>query len=103
MCVCVFQNGQSCRNQEAYCYNGKCQHYDSQCQAIFGDSTYLCTTSSSLLSLITQQLTPPSCPSSSSSEAKAAPELCFKEVNSKGDRFGNCGYLNNGFKKCESR
>uniref|UniRef100_A0AAX7T6H3 ADAM metallopeptidase domain 9 n=1 Tax=Astatotilapia calliptera TaxID=8154 RepID=A0AAX7T6H3_ASTCA len=67
------QNGQSCRNQEAYCYNGKCQHYDSQCQAIFGD------------------------------KAKAAPELCFKEVNSKGDRFGNCGYLNNGFKKCESR
>lgn len=67
------QNGQPCRNQEAYCYNGKCQHYDSQCQAIFGD------------------------------KAKAAPELCFKEVNSKGDRFGNCGYLNNGFKKCESR
>ncbi|CAI5649117.1 unnamed protein product [Oreochromis niloticus] len=67
------KNGQPCRNQEAYCYNGKCQHYDSQCQAIFGD------------------------------KAKAAPELCFKEVNSKGDRFGNCGYLNNGFKKCESR
>ncbi len=36
-------------------------------------------------------------------EAKAAPELCFKDVNSKGDRFGNCGYHSNGFKKCESR
>lgn len=36
-------------------------------------------------------------------EAKAAPELCFKDVNSKGDRFGNCGYQSNGFKKCESR
>uniref|UniRef100_A0A3Q0R882 ADAM metallopeptidase domain 9a n=1 Tax=Amphilophus citrinellus TaxID=61819 RepID=A0A3Q0R882_AMPCI len=67
------QNGQACRNQEAYCYNGKCQHYDSQCRAIFG------------------------------AKAKAAPELCFKDVNSKGDRFGNCGYLNNGYKKCESR
>lgn len=36
-------------------------------------------------------------------EAKAAPELCFKDVNSKGDRFGNCGYHSSGFKKCESR
>ncbi|XP_035021142.1 disintegrin and metalloproteinase domain-containing protein 9 isoform X1 [Hippoglossus stenolepis] len=67
------QNGQACRNQQAYCYNGKCQHYDGQCQAIFG------------------------------SKAKAAPEICFKNVNSKGDRFGNCGYHNYGYKKCESR
>ncbi|XP_038559192.1 disintegrin and metalloproteinase domain-containing protein 9 [Micropterus salmoides] len=67
------QNGQPCRNQRAYCYNGKCQHYDGQCQAIFGP------------------------------KAKAAPEICFKDVNSKGDRFGNCGYHNFGYKKCESR
>ncbi|XP_071340199.1 disintegrin and metalloproteinase domain-containing protein 9 isoform X1 [Trachinotus anak] len=67
------QNGQPCRNQQAYCYNGKCQHYDGQCQAIFG------------------------------SKAKAAPEICFKDVNSKGDRFGNCGYQSIGYKKCESR
>ncbi|KAJ0019118.1 hypothetical protein NQD34_006687 [Periophthalmus magnuspinnatus] len=67
------QNGQPCRNNEAYCYNGKCQTYDGQCQAIFGP------------------------------KAKAAPEICFKDVNSKGDRFGNCGYYNYGYKKCESR
>ncbi|XP_029985689.1 disintegrin and metalloproteinase domain-containing protein 9 isoform X1 [Sphaeramia orbicularis] len=67
------QNGQPCRNQQAFCYNGKCQHYDGQCQAIFGP------------------------------KAKAAPEVCFKDVNSKGDRFGNCGYLNYGYRKCESR
>ncbi|KAM7018754.1 disintegrin and metalloproteinase domain-containing protein 9 isoform 1-T1 [Tautogolabrus adspersus] len=67
------QNGQPCKNQQAYCYNGKCRHYDGQCQAIFG------------------------------SKAKAAPEICFKDVNSKGDRFGNCGYHNYGYKKCESR
>ncbi|XP_034396914.1 disintegrin and metalloproteinase domain-containing protein 9 isoform X2 [Cyclopterus lumpus] len=66
------QNGHPCSLQ-AVCYNGKCQHYDGQCQAIFG------------------------------SKAKAAPEICFKEVNSKGDRFGNCGYHNYGHKKCESR
>ncbi|XP_076003609.1 disintegrin and metalloproteinase domain-containing protein 9-like isoform X2 [Genypterus blacodes] len=67
------QNGQLCRKQQAYCYNGKCQHYDEQCQAIFG------------------------------AKAKAAPDICFKDVNSKGDRFGNCGYQNYGYKKCESR
>ncbi|KAI1900829.1 hypothetical protein AGOR_G00053890 [Albula goreensis] len=67
------QNGHPCRDSQAYCYNGKCQHYDGQCQAIFGP------------------------------KAKAAPDLCFKDVNSKGDRFGNCGYLGHGYKKCESR
>ncbi|XP_034027265.1 disintegrin and metalloproteinase domain-containing protein 9 [Thalassophryne amazonica] len=67
------QNGHPCRQQQAYCYDGKCQHYDGQCQAIFGP------------------------------KAKAAPDICFKDVNSKGDRFGNCGYQNYGYKKCESR
>ncbi|XP_037338565.2 disintegrin and metalloproteinase domain-containing protein 9 [Pungitius pungitius] len=67
------QNGHPCRTHQAFCYNGKCQHYDGQCQAIFG------------------------------SKAKAAPDVCFKDVNSKGDRFGNCGYHNYGHKKCESR
>lgn len=38
----VFQNGQPCRNQQAYCYNGKCQYYDGQCRAIFGSSTSFC-------------------------------------------------------------
>ncbi|MEQ2287880.1 Disintegrin and metalloproteinase domain-containing protein 9 [Ameca splendens] len=67
------QNGHPCRNQQAYCYNGRCQHHDGQCQALFG------------------------------AKATAAPEICFKDVNSKGDRFGNCGYQHNGYKKCESR
>ncbi|XP_056275153.1 disintegrin and metalloproteinase domain-containing protein 9 isoform X2 [Pseudoliparis swirei] len=67
------QNGHPCRSLQAICYHGKCQHYDGQCQAIFG------------------------------SKAKVAPEICFKEVNNKGDRFGNCGYHNYGHKKCESR
>lgn len=67
------QDGHPCKQDTAYCYNGQCQHYDTQCQNIFGK------------------------------KAKAAPELCFKDVNSKGDRFGNCGYHSSGFKKCESR
>ncbi|TRY96845.1 hypothetical protein DNTS_015414 [Danionella cerebrum] len=67
------QNGHPCREGQAYCYNGQCQLHDDQCQEIFGK------------------------------KAKAAPELCFKDVNSKGDRFGNCGYPSSGFRKCESR
>ncbi|KAG7332024.1 hypothetical protein KOW79_003858 [Hemibagrus wyckioides] len=67
------QNGHPCLKGVAYCYNGMCQHYDTQCQALFGP------------------------------KAKAAPEACFKDVNSKGDRFGNCGYQGHSMKKCESR
>ncbi|KAA0713744.1 Disintegrin and metalloproteinase domain-containing protein 9 [Triplophysa tibetana] len=67
------QNGHPCKQEQAYCYNGQCQYHDTQCQAIFG------------------------------TKAKAAPKLCFEDVNSKGDRFGNCGYHSSGFKKCESR
>ncbi|KAL8173974.1 UNVERIFIED_CONTAM: Disintegrin and metalloproteinase domain-containing protein 9 [Gekko kuhli] len=68
----TIQNGHPCHNDEAYCYNGMCQYYDAQCKAIFG------------------------------SKAKAAPEVCFSEVNSKGDRFGNCGYHGHDYKKCSS-
>ncbi|KAF4802448.1 hypothetical protein TURU_025529 [Turdus rufiventris] len=66
------QNGHPCHNQQAYCYNGVCQYYDAQCQDIFG------------------------------SKAKAAPNICFAEVNSKGDRFGNCGFHGHDYKKCSS-
>ncbi|KAM8972436.1 disintegrin and metalloproteinase domain-containing protein 9 [Pelodytes ibericus] len=67
------QNGHPCQNNQAYCYNGMCQYYDAQCQEIFG------------------------------SKAKAAPAICFREVNSKGDRFGNCGFQGNDYKKCDTR
>ncbi|MEE6479258.1 hypothetical protein FKM82_012191 [Ascaphus truei] len=67
------QNGHPCQSSRAYCYNGMCQYYDAQCQAIFG------------------------------AKAKAAPAVCFREVNSKGDRFGNCGFQGNDYKKCDTR
>ncbi|KPP68785.1 hypothetical protein Z043_112507, partial [Scleropages formosus] len=63
------QNGHPCKDNEAYCYNGKCQHYTGQCQAIFG------------------------------TKATVAPEIIFKNVNQMGDRFGNCGYQGQGYKK----
>ncbi|KAM6431837.1 disintegrin and metalloproteinase domain-containing protein 9 isoform 2-T2 [Liasis olivaceus] len=68
----TIQNGHPCHRDEAYCYNGVCQYYELQCQDIFG------------------------------AQAKVAPEICFSDVNSKGDRFGNCGYQNREFKKCSS-
>ncbi|XP_012879775.1 PREDICTED: disintegrin and metalloproteinase domain-containing protein 9 [Dipodomys ordii] len=64
------QNGYPCQNNKAYCYDGMCQNYDAQCQVIFG------------------------------SKAKSAPRDCFIDVNSKGDRFGNCGFSDNEYKKC---
>nr|AAI70293.1 Adam9-A protein [Xenopus laevis] len=67
------QNGNPCQNSKAYCYNGMCQSYDAQCQAIFG------------------------------SKAKSAPPICYQEVNSKGDRFGNCGFQGNDYRKCDTR
>ncbi|KAJ7305204.1 hypothetical protein JRQ81_011113 [Phrynocephalus forsythii] len=63
----TIQNGHPCHEEEAYCYNGLCQSYEAQCQAIFG------------------------------------PKICFSAVNSKGDRFGNCGYHGHDYKKCLSR
>ncbi|XP_077118376.1 disintegrin and metalloproteinase domain-containing protein 9 [Ranitomeya variabilis] len=67
------QNGNPCQNTKAYCYNGVCQYYDAQCQRIFGPN------------------------------AKSAAPICFQNVNSKGDRFGNCGYQGTAYKACESR
>ncbi|NP_001233130.1 disintegrin and metalloproteinase domain-containing protein 9 precursor [Xenopus tropicalis] len=67
------QNGHPCQNSKAYCYNGMCQYYDAQCQAIFG------------------------------SKAKSAPPVCYQEVNSKGDRFGNCGFQGSDYRKCDTR
>uniref|UniRef100_A0A8C3F9D1 ADAM metallopeptidase domain 9 n=1 Tax=Chrysemys picta bellii TaxID=8478 RepID=A0A8C3F9D1_CHRPI len=48
-------------SDNGYCFHGFCSTHNLQCQYLFGKA------------------------------AMAAPESCFKEVNSKGDRFGNCG------------
>ncbi|NXI72960.1 ADA20 protein, partial [Anseranas semipalmata] len=55
----------------SYCYRGKCSSHSKQCKRVFGK------------------------------QARAAPFDCFKEVNTRGDRFGNCGIRNNTyFMKC---
>uniref|UniRef100_A0A8C8RU00 Disintegrin and metalloproteinase domain-containing protein 9-like n=1 Tax=Pelusios castaneus TaxID=367368 RepID=A0A8C8RU00_9SAUR len=60
-------------SDNGYCFHGMCSTHNLQCRHIFGKA------------------------------ARAAPEGCFKEVNSKGDRFGNCGgdVEEGTFEKCE--
>ncbi|XP_032819085.2 disintegrin and metalloproteinase domain-containing protein 9-like [Petromyzon marinus] len=55
------QNGHPCQNAAAYCYNGVCQTYTSQCEGIWGPG------------------------------AVPASDHCFTIVNMKGNEFGNCG------------
>ncbi|XP_008851839.1 disintegrin and metalloproteinase domain-containing protein 25-like [Nannospalax galili] len=46
-----------------YCYGKRCNSHDEQCQQVFGKG------------------------------ARSAPESCYMEMNTKGDRFGNCGTI----------
>ncbi|XP_060692694.1 disintegrin and metalloproteinase domain-containing protein 19 [Hemiscyllium ocellatum] len=67
-------DGASCDGGQAYCYNGMCLTYDSQCVLLWGAG------------------------------AQAAPAECFKMVNSAGDTYGNCGRGPGGsYRKCETR
>ncbi|XP_032069087.1 disintegrin and metalloproteinase domain-containing protein 20-like [Thamnophis elegans] len=59
-------------NDGVYCYHGNCTTHDMQCKMIFG------------------------------SGARVASEVCFREVNNKGDRFGNCGLKHGKYKKCDT-
>ncbi|XP_015236789.1 PREDICTED: disintegrin and metalloproteinase domain-containing protein 9-like [Cyprinodon variegatus] len=66
-------DGMPCKNNAAYCYEGRCQTYDYQCLHLFG------------------------------SGAKKADDICFEYENMKGNVFGNCGIKNNGdYIKCTS-
>nr|XP_028581629.1 disintegrin and metalloproteinase domain-containing protein 9-like isoform X1 [Podarcis muralis] len=53
------------------CYSGKCFNAHQQCEEIFGKG------------------------------AKSAPLSCYKKVNMRGDRIGNCGRNKFGYKKCK--
>ncbi|XP_070597633.1 disintegrin and metalloproteinase domain-containing protein 20-like [Erythrolamprus reginae] len=59
-------------NDGVYCYHGNCTTHELQCKMIFG------------------------------SGATVASEVCFIEVNTKGDRFGNCGFKHGIYKKCDT-
>ncbi|KAM9431761.1 disintegrin and metalloproteinase domain-containing protein 9-like [Clarias gariepinus] len=63
-------DGLTCSAGAAYCYEGRCQTLDYQCQQLFGKS------------------------------AVKANDLCFRHVNTQGNSFGNCGYSGNRLIPC---
>ncbi|KAJ8013639.1 hypothetical protein DPEC_G00031900 [Dallia pectoralis] len=66
-------DGLSCQNNAAYCYEGRCQTYDYQCQHLF------------------------------TSSAMAAADICFQTINAMGDVYGNCGGTSSAnYVKCNS-
>ncbi|KAG5855366.1 hypothetical protein ANANG_G00048330 [Anguilla anguilla] len=65
-------DGLSCANNTAYCFEGRCQTYDFQCQHLFGGA------------------------------ARKADDICFNVANSRGDRFGNCGSQGSKYVECAS-
>ncbi|XP_042657379.1 LOW QUALITY PROTEIN: disintegrin and metalloproteinase domain-containing protein 2-like [Tyto alba] len=65
------QDGHGCEHGTGYCYKGRCQSPDLQCQQLYGTG------------------------------AKNAPLACYEEVNSQQDRFGHCGnHPKNGYQPC---
>ncbi|XP_034376496.1 disintegrin and metalloproteinase domain-containing protein 25-like [Arvicanthis niloticus] len=53
-----------------YCYEKRCNNRDEQCKQIFGK------------------------------EARSAARSCYRELNTQGDRFGNCGMIRNTYLRC---
>ncbi|XP_004624959.1 disintegrin and metalloproteinase domain-containing protein 21 [Octodon degus] len=59
-------------SSNAYCYRKECNHHDQQCRAIFGP------------------------------RARSASQTCYREVNSRGNRFGHCGMNGTVYLKCDT-
>ncbi|XP_061562414.1 disintegrin and metalloproteinase domain-containing protein 9 [Phycodurus eques] len=60
-------DGLPCQNNAAYCYEGRCQTYDSQCRGLFAPD-----------------------------RATKAADVCFLHANMQGNLFGNCGVTSSG-------
>ncbi|XP_028623979.1 disintegrin and metalloproteinase domain-containing protein 24-like [Grammomys surdaster] len=55
-----------------YCYEKRCNSHDDHCKRVFGQ------------------------------HAMKASDSCYKELNTRGDRFGNCGLMDNEYVRCET-
>ncbi|KAI5619640.1 disintegrin and metalloproteinase domain-containing protein 9 precursor [Silurus asotus] len=63
-------DGLTCEGGTAYCYEGRCQTLDYQCQQLFGQ------------------------------KATKADDKCFSYINTQGTKFGNCGYSGSSLVPC---
>nr|XP_004666452.3 disintegrin and metalloproteinase domain-containing protein 25-like [Jaculus jaculus] len=68
----VYMQGGSPCKDNNYCYEKKCHNREEQCHQIFGN------------------------------QSRSAEQSCYKEVNSRGDRFGNCGMTRDTYRRCRS-
>ncbi|XP_060118347.1 disintegrin and metalloproteinase domain-containing protein 20-like [Heteronotia binoei] len=57
----------------SFCYHGNCSTHNKQCKMIFG------------------------------SRATVGSQGCFRDLNTQGDRFGNCGFNGVAYKKCDNK
>ncbi|XP_037669056.1 disintegrin and metalloproteinase domain-containing protein 5-like [Choloepus didactylus] len=55
------RNGELCDSGDSYCFGGRCRMFNRQCQKLIGG------------------------------DARGAPFTCYDEINSRADRYGNCG------------
>ncbi|XP_032185157.1 disintegrin and metalloproteinase domain-containing protein 5-like isoform X3 [Mustela erminea] len=55
------RDGQSCDSGDAYCFGGRCRIHNKQCKDLIGGAS------------------------------RGGPFACYDEVNTRGDRYGNCG------------
>ncbi|XP_032775206.1 disintegrin and metalloproteinase domain-containing protein 26A-like [Rattus rattus] len=56
---------------DGYCYKMACHQHDEQCRKIFGNGS------------------------------RSAGEICYTEMNKRGDRFGNCGNDSSKYRRCK--
>nr|XP_044998415.1 disintegrin and metalloproteinase domain-containing protein 20-like [Jaculus jaculus] len=66
----VYMQGGSPCKDNNYCYEKKCHNREEQCHQIFGN------------------------------QSRSAEQRCYKEVNLRGDRFGNCGMTARNYLRC---
>uniref|UniRef100_A0A8C8VZA5 ADAM metallopeptidase domain 24 n=1 Tax=Peromyscus maniculatus bairdii TaxID=230844 RepID=A0A8C8VZA5_PERMB len=68
----VFMQDGSSCTNGGYCYEKRCNSHDEHCRRVFGK------------------------------DARKASDSCYQELNTYGDRFGNCGIMDNVYVKCNS-
>ncbi|XP_021519007.1 disintegrin and metalloproteinase domain-containing protein 24-like, partial [Meriones unguiculatus] len=66
----MFKQDGSSCRDGGYCYKKRCNSHDLHCRRIFGKN------------------------------ASKASDSCYKEMNTRGDRFGNCGIIDNAYVRC---